>query len=82
MQENVGTERGAGNVTLYSTGCPKCAVLKRKLGERHIAYDENDSVEDMTALGITQVPVLAVNGKLLNFSEAVDWVDSRTEEVN
>lgn len=62
-------------ITLYSTGCPKCKVLKKKLDEKGIEYMVNSSVEEMTALGITQVPVLCVNGKLLQFKQAVDWVN-------
>lgn len=62
-------------ITLYSTGCPKCKVLKKKLDEKGIKYTVNLSVEEMTALGITQVPVLCVNGKLLQFKQAVDWVN-------
>lgn len=62
-------------IILYSTGCPKCKVLKKKLDEKGIEYMVNSSVEEMTALGITQVPVLCVNGKLLQFKQAVDWVN-------
>ena len=63
------------SITLYSTGCPKCKVLKSKLEEKNIEFVENNSVEDMTGLGITQVPVLMVNGALLDFKRAVDWVN-------
>ena len=38
-------------VVLYSTGCPKCGVLKKKLNERGIQYQENTTVEEMLALG-------------------------------
>lgn len=62
-------------ITLYSTGCPKCKVLKKKLDEKGIEYMVNSSVEEMTALGITQVPVLCIDGKLLQFKQAVDWVN-------
>lgn len=32
-------------ITLYSTGCPKCKVLKKKLEEKGIKYTENNSVD-------------------------------------
>lgn len=64
------------DIILYSTGCPKCNVLKSKLNDKRIAYVENSSVETMTELGIAQVPVLSVDGVLLDFKKAVDWVNN------
>lgn len=64
-------------ITLYSTGCPKCKVLKKKLEEKGIKYTENNSVDEMLSLGISQVPVLSVNNKLLDFSTANDWVNQQ-----
>ncbi len=66
-------------IVLYSTDCPKCKVLKKKLEEKGIAYQENNSVEEMLSLGINQVPVLKVNGELLNFSAANTWINNREE---
>lgn len=63
------------NIVLYSTGCPKCKVLKQKLDSKPIQYTENNSVDEMLALGITQAPVLSVDGKLLTFVEANEWVN-------
>ena len=65
-------------VVLYSTGCPKCGVLKKKLNERGIQYQENTTVEEMLALGITSVPVLCVDGELMEFTDAVRWNCQRT----
>ena len=64
------------SIILYSTGCPKCKVLKSKLVAKNIEFVENNSVEEMTGLGITQVPVLAVDGELFDFKQAVDWVNN------
>jgi len=50
-------------------------VLKSKLEEKGIEFVENNSVEEMTELGITQVPVLSVCGALLDFKKAVTWVN-------
>lgn len=62
---------------LYSTGCPKCEVLKKKLAEKGVQYTENNSVDEMLKLGIETVPVLKVNDRLLDFKEAVDWVNKQ-----
>lgn len=64
-------------ITLYSTGCPKCKVLKKKLEEKGIKYTENNSVDEMLSLGISQVPVLSVNNELLDFSTANNWVNQQ-----
>jgi glutaredoxin len=64
------------NIILYSTGCPRCNVLKKKLSEKNITYTENTSTEEMLALGITEVPVLSLDGVLLNFREAVDMLNA------
>lgn len=64
-------------IVLYSTGCPKCAVIKKKLDANGIKYTENNNVEEMVSLGISHVPALSVDGKLLNFAEANQWVNER-----
>ena len=66
-------------VVLYSTGCPKCGVLKKKLNERGIQYQENTTVEEMLALGITSVPVLCVDGEFMEFTDAVKWINNQGE---
>ena len=63
------------SIVLYSTGCPKCSILKKKLEEKQIPYDMVTDVEEMLALGISEVPVLSVNGELMSFPNAVKWVN-------
>lgn len=64
-------------VVFYTTGCPKCGVLKKKLDAKGIKYEENNSVMEMLSLGITQVPVLKVEDKLFEFSEANNWINQQ-----
>ena len=65
------------NIILYSTGCPKCNVLKRKLAAKNIQYSENNDTEQMAVLGIDAVPVLSVDGNLMDFQKAAAWVNER-----
>lgn len=67
------------NVILYSTGCPKCKILKKKLDAIGIQYTINSSIEDMTQLGISQVPVLGVDGEFLEFTKANQWINQQGE---
>ena len=64
-------------VTLYSTGCPKCSVLKKKLEQKGIQFDICINVDKMQSLGINQLPALSVDDKLLNFAEAIKWVGEK-----
>ena len=61
-------------ITLYSTGCPKCKVLKKKLDDLSIAYEENTSVDEMLKLGIMSAPTLQVDDKIMPFQESIKWV--------
>lgn len=65
------------NVVLYSTNCPKCKVLKQTLDKELIQYTENNSVDEMIKLGIVQVPMLSVDGDLMDYSKAVQWVNKQ-----
>lgn len=74
---DTGRKAGEKMVILYSTGCPKCRVLKQKLDSKSIQYTEENSVDVMLSLGIMQVPVLSVDDKLLSFAEANEWVNTQ-----
>ena len=65
------------SIILYTTGCPQCAVLKKKLDMKGVLYEQNTDTDDMLALGIDEVPVLKVDDKLLSFAEAVKWVSTQ-----
>ena len=64
-------------VILYSTGCPKCRVLKTKLDKKNINYTENNNVEEMLELGFDLLPVLKVDDDIMNFTEANDWINKK-----
>ena len=66
------------DVVFYSTDCPKCKVLKAKLDSKGIDYTIFNDVDRMVEMGITTVPNLMVNGKLMNFKESIDWLNSLT----
>ena len=65
------------NIVLYSTHCPRCTGVEKKLEAKGIQFEVETSVDDMLALGITQVPMLRVDDKLLNFAEANTWVNNQ-----
>lgn len=59
---------------LYSTGCPKCNVLKRKLADANIPYTEVTDVQTILSKGIEAVPVFESEGKLMDFSQTIKWL--------
>lgn len=64
-------------ITMYSTGCPMCRVLRSKLDAKQIEYKVNTSIEDMEALGLTRVPALMIDGKLFVQADAIRWVNQQ-----
>ena len=62
-------------IKLYSTGCPKCTILQKKLDSKNIKYTKITDVDTMKELGIVQVPVLEIDGILYTFKEANTWVE-------
>ena len=62
-------------IILYSTGCPKCRILETKLQSKGIYYTKNTSVDEMTKLGFTNVPMLKVDNDYLDFGDAVRWIN-------
>lgn len=63
-------------ITLFSTNCPKCKVLEKKLNDKKIEYKIETDIDKMFELDITQVPMLMIDDKLYDFSKAVEWVNA------
>lgn len=63
-------------VVLYSTHCPKCNVLSQKLNSKSIQFEEINDVETMQSIGIKTVPMLEVDGVLMDFGKATQWVNN------
>jgi hypothetical protein len=65
-------------IVLFTTHCPKCEVLYKKLTAKGIEFTENTDVQTMKSLGMMSAPALQINdGRLLKFTEAVKWVEAQ-----
>lgn len=65
------------DIIMYTTHCPQCEVLGKKLTQKGLTYKEIDDVSKISELGITAVPTLSIeDGKYMNFKEAVNWINS------
>ena len=62
-------------VKLYTTHCPKCKVLERKLDTLKINYEVCDNVDEVLHYaeenGLSTAPILEVDGVPFEFSEAI-----------
>lgn len=65
-------------ITLYTTGCPRCSVLEKKLDKLGVGYEKETSIEKMQALGIMQSPMLCVDGAMYDFIAANDWLNGQS----
>lgn len=63
------------NVTLYSTGCPKCKILEQKLDMKNVEYKVVSDEAEMINKGFMSLPMVDVDGKEMDFGEAVRWVN-------
>ena len=64
------------NVILYSTHCPMCRVLEKKLNNKNVEYTLIDDQNIMLEKGMKSAPMLEVDGELMAFKPAVTWVDN------
>jgi hypothetical protein len=62
---------------MYSTHCPKCQVLEKKLQQKGIEYNVVTDTLEMGRMGIRSLPVLSVNSELLDFKKAIEWVNKQ-----
>ena len=63
-------------ITLFSTHCPRCSVLEKKLKQKGIDYDEVNDVSIMEEKGFLTAPMLEVDGKIMDFKDANDWINT------
>ena len=61
-------------VILYSTGCPKCRILEKKLDEKKIEYEVVTNRDVMIDKGFSSAPKLEIDGEILDFSDGMRWI--------
>ena len=61
-------------ITLYSTHCPTCCIIEKKLKSKGIEFELFDDEDAMIEKGFKEVPKLEVDGVLMDFKEANEWI--------
>jgi glutaredoxin-related protein len=67
------------NVILYSTHCPRCAVLEEKLEDADIKFELIEDQDIMQEKGFMSAPMLEVDGQVMDFAKANKWINSLSE---
>ena len=62
-------------IILYSTNCPKCKILEQKLKSKNIEYIEFTDVDKMIEMGFSVMPMLEVDGVVMDFTTANKWIN-------
>jgi glutaredoxin len=67
------------NIVVYSTHCPQCKVLEKKLQMAGIEFTICDDMDKMNEMGMKSAPGLQVDGSsVMNFKDAMTWVKENT----
>ena len=74
-------------IIFYTTNCPRCQVLKKKMDSLGIEYELNNDIEEMMLWGVQTVPMLRIEKQLLDFSlldfsQAVKWLKEYEKNEN
>ena len=62
-------------IILYTTHCPKCRILEQKLKAKNIEYIEFTDVDKMIKMGFSVMPMLDVDGRIMDFATANKWIN-------
>ena len=65
-------------VVLYTTNCPRCIVLEKKLKQKGIEFEARTDfdVNEKKKKGFASAPLLEVDGEIMAFNEANQWINN------
>lgn len=66
------------DIILYTSHCPKCKVLEVKLQKAKVDYKEveinQNNIDYLISNGIMSAPCLKVDGEMLEFTKALEFL--------
>lgn len=68
-------------ITLYSTGCPKCQVLEKKLNNEGIEFSISNDIAVLLEKGFMTAPILEIDGEYFEFKNAIEWLKNRRNDT-
>lgn len=63
-------------IKLYTNHCRKCEILTTKLKEKNVTFEIIDDEKTLASLGFDFMPVLEIDGKRLEYLDAIDYVNA------
>jgi len=66
-------------ITLYSNNCPRCEHLASLLTAESIPYYHVTDVDLMLQRGFKTVPMLEVEGQIIDYPAALAWLNERKD---
>lgn len=68
-------------IKVYSTHCPRCMVIEKKLTQKGINFEIIDDINVMREMGIQSTPMLQIDDQpLMKFNEANKWINSQPKQ--
>ena len=65
------------NIILYSTHCPNCIILEKKLKQKNIKFIEINDIGIMEEKGFMSAPMLEVDGVTMSYRTAIQWINNQ-----
>ena len=62
-------------IILYTTHCPKCRVLEKKMEQKGIKFTTCEDIDEMNNLGFTSAPMLKIDNNFMEFNKAIKWIN-------
>lgn len=65
-------------IILYSTNCPKCNILEKKLIQKELDFNliTDFDKKEMMKKGFLAAPILVVDDEYMDFSTANNWINN------
>ena len=71
------------SIVLYTIDCPNCIILEKKLKTKNIKFLRISDENTIRANGFedSSFPILEVDGVVMNYKTAIQWVNNQQEET-
>ena len=58
-------------ITLYSTGCPNCNILRRRLTNDKIEFIVSNDIDKLVEMGFQNAPILQIDDNFIDYVGAM-----------
>jgi hypothetical protein len=66
-------------IKFYSTDCPNCRILEKRLIEADVSYEKITAMKTVMEMAerhnFSSVPFCEKNGVFMTFRETIEWLD-------